>query len=269
VAAAPAVSAQVVPVNANVPVRVASPGDSGSHKRGGADQSNTAVADAAAANANGSVQGIGQDGAGGSQSASQSATNVQALPIAAAPAVAAQVLPVNVNLPVRVLSPGDDAAPDQSNGAYADGTALNVNESAQGIGQAGSGHQAASQSATNAQLVPVGLAPSLASQVLPLNVNAPVRALDELPALPVDPFALLADPVGTVTGVVGSLPLGALPVDPFALLADPVGTVTGLLGSLPLGALPVDPFALLGDPLSLVSGLLAGLPLGALPLQLI
>jgi hypothetical protein len=251
VAAAPAVAAQVVPVNVNAPVRVASPGDSaGAGKDGGTTQDNTAVADAEAANVNRSAQGIGQAGAssGGPQTASQSATTAQVLPISVAPAVAAQVLPVNVNAPVRVLSPGDDPAAEQSNGAYADASATNVNRTAQGIGQEETGGaQSATQSATTLSLVPIGLAPSLAPQVLPLNVNAPVRVLDELPPLPVDPFALLGDPVGTVTGLVGSLPLGALPVDPFALLGDPLGllgdplaTVTGLLGTLPLGALPVQ-----------------------------
>jgi hypothetical protein len=43
-----------------------------------------------------------------------------------------------------------------------------------------------------------------------------------------------------VTGLLGSLPLGALPVDPFALLGDPLSLVSGLLAGLPLGALPLQ-----------------------------
>ena len=140
----------------------------------------------------------------------------------------------------------------------------------------------ASQSATTGQLLPIGLAPALAPQLVPLNADVPVRAIDELPALPVDPFAALADPVGTVTGLAGSLPLGtvdrprrrpapgrrhgpggALPLGTVTGLAGalPLGAVTGLVGGLPLPALPVDPAAVLGDPVGTVTGAL-GDPVG-------
>jgi hypothetical protein len=243
IAAAPATSVQTLPINANVPVRIASPGDNGSVK-----QSNKAPADAYASNLNGSKQKIGQDGGyGGSQSASQTAINTQLLPIALAPATSVQTLPINANVPIRILSPGDDGVVKQSNKAPAYADASNVNGSFQAIGQGpgkkhsswtgGGGSQSASQTAINTQLIPVALAPATSVQTAPLNVNAPIRFLDELPRLPVDPFKALADPVGTVGG--------ALPVNPLALLASPtdalgalpLGTVTGLLPPLPIGGL--------------------------------
>jgi len=308
VAIAPAIAGQVAPINVNAPIRIGSPGDNAAP-----EQSNTASAPAEATNVNSVDQLIRQSGDDkkggtvGSQTASQSAHAIQLLPIALAPAVAAQVLPVNLNAPIRVLSPGDDpAAVAQSNTASAPAEATNVNAIDQGIGQWGGGSQTATQEAFALQLLPIALAPAIAAQVLPVNVNAPISLIDELPPLPVDPFALLADPLGTVSGVVGgvvgfvgSLPLGAvtglvggLPLvggllpsglapaglAPAALapaaLPDPLALVGGLVGGLPLPALPVDPFALLADPLGLVTGLLAdpfgsvfGL-LGSLPLPI-
>ena len=207
-AAAPAVAPQIVPVNVNLPVRVLSPGDDGP-----VEQSNAATAEAEAYNANTTEQSVAQGSAhhskkGGSDeggSASQSATTVQVAPIAVAPAVAPQVVPVNVNLPVRVLSPGDDGEVSQSNEAVAQAWADNSNDTAQFVKQGGSG--AVSQSATTVQVAPIAAAPSLAPQVLPVNLSAPVSVVDELPALPVDPAAVLADPVGTILSLVGTLPV--------------------------------------------------------------
>ena len=169
------------------------------------------------------------------------------LPIALAPAVAAQVLPINANLPIRIASPGDDAGAEQSNTASAPAEATNVNAIEQGIGQWGGGAQSATQEAFNLQVLPIALAPAIAAQVLPVNLNAPVSILDELPRLPVDPFALLADPLGTVTGVLGAV----------GGKGGPLGAVTGLVGGLPL----------VGGLLPTVSGLAGGLPLvgGLLP----
>jgi hypothetical protein len=123
----------------------------------------------------------------------------------------------------------------QTNSAPANATAGNANTSGQLIGQSGGGSQSADQTAVNTQVVPIAAAPATSVQTLPLNVNAPLRFLDELPRLPVDPFDVLADPVKTVGG--------AIPADPFALLASPtdalgalpLATVTGPLGGLPLG----------------------------------
>ena len=248
IAAAPAVAAQVVPVNANVPVTVL--GDAPS---GDVDQSNRAYAGADASNTVASRQ-EGAKGGTKDEGGDQTATNTQVAPVALAPAIAAQVVPVNANVPVNLFTTGDEGdgkgdpkadGVDQSNVAVAGASAGNLVASAQKGG--------GSQTATNTQVTPLALAPALAPQILPVNANVPVTVgnpLALLPALPIDPFAVLADPVGTVTGLVPPLP-----VDPFAILGDPVGTVTGLL---PLGAvtglLPALP-ALPALPVGLPSGL--------------
>jgi hypothetical protein len=291
IAAAPALAPQLLPANVNAPIRLGSPGDNGA-----VWQDNTADASGQAANAN-----ITDQKAKGAGAVSQTAITAQLVPIGLAPALAPQLLPANLNLPLRLLSAGDDPGADQSNTAAAEAVATNVNATT----QAAWGGDA-SQLAKNLQLVPIGLAPALAPQLLPLNANAPLNLLNDLlpppadpkgdpkkgadavagaalpalplvGALPVDPLAVLANPlgtltgalgnpVGTVTGLVGGLPLlGALPIDPlaalgdpaglvFATLADPVGAVANTAGALPLPALPVDPLALLGDPAGLVLG---------------
>ena len=91
-------------------------------------QTNSAPATATAGNANTSGQLIEQSG-GGSQSADQTAVNTQVIPIAVAPATSVQTLPVNLNLPVRIASPGDDGHVRQSNSAPATAEATNVNAS--------------------------------------------------------------------------------------------------------------------------------------------
>ena len=232
VAVAPAVSAQVAPVNVNAPVRVLSEGDSGE-----VDQQNSSSARAGVSN-EAVVAQRASAGHGGAVSQSGSATQV--LPVAIAPAISAQVAPVNLNAPVRVLSPGDAGSVSQSNDSAARARAGNgalvlqsAGERKKGAGSSG----AVSQSGSATQVLPVALAPAIGAQLAPVNLNAPVSV--GLPKLPLGPGAVLADPVGAVLGIVGSLPLPALPVDPFAVLADPVGAVTGLVGSLPLPALPV------------------------------
>ena len=266
VAAAPAVAPQIVPVNANVPVSILSSGPSGD-----VDQSNRAYAEGSAGNTAASDQAILQGGSG-SGSASQSATNAQLLPIALAPAIAPQVLPINANVPVSFLSDAPSGDVDQSNRARAEAWADNTAASYQAIVQGdpkkgdGSGSGWASQSATNVQFLPIAFAPAIAPQVLPINANVPVTVGNPLAVLPlpVDPLVAVADPVGTVTGL-----LPALPVNPFALLGDPLSTVTGAVGTvsglLPLGAvtglLPLG--AVTGLlPLSAVTGLLPALPVG-------
>ncbi len=241
IAVAPAVNAQVVPVNANVPIRVASPGGDGPVR-----QTNSSEAEAAAVNSNAIAQRSGghHKPGGGAQSASAT----QVLPIAVAPAVNAQVVPVNANVPIRVASPGGDGPVRQTNSSEAEAAAVNSNAIAQRSG----GHHkpgGGAQSASATQVLPIAVAPAVNAQVVPVNANVPVTL--GLPPLPIDPFAVLADPVGTVTGVVGDPVgavtglVGALPIDPFAVLADPVGTVTGVVG----------------DPVGAVTGLLGGLPL--------
>ena len=191
VAVAPAVSAQVVPVNANVPVRVASPGDDGS-----VHQANAAPAAATASNDKLVASRAARLGAGGS--VSQSSSRTQILPIGVAPAVSAQVLPINASIPVRILSSGDDPDVSQANIAPATALASNDNSSFQSARLGASGSSSQSSSAT--QLLPISLAPAVGLQVLPVNLNVPVHLFDDL-ALPKLPL------VSTVTGV----------------LADPVG----------------------------------------------
>jgi hypothetical protein len=283
VAAAPAVSAQVVPVNANVPVRLGSPGDEGS-----VNQTNAAPAKAKAVNANASGQSVEQwagKGSGADQKARQKAEGKQILPIALAPALAAQLLPINANIPVRLLSPGDGGNVSQSNLAPARAKAINANASGQSVEQwAGKGSgadQSAKQEAKGIQILPIAFAPALSAQVVPVNLNLPisvanglippkdgkgpkgmddVRPVGGLPllgALPLD--ALPLSPVlGTLTGTLGD-PVGSVT----GLLADPVGGVTGVVGGLPLvgglvGGLPV------GNLLGTATGLLGGLPVGNL-----
>jgi hypothetical protein len=174
-------------------------------------------------------------------------------------------------VPIRFLSPGDDGAVKQSNRAPATAEAANLDGSKQAIDQypgkkgsgwvSGGGSQSACQTAVNTQLLPIALAPATALQTVPLNVNAPVRFLDELPRLPVDPFDVLADPVKTAGGALPESPLGLLASPTDALGGLPLGTVTGLLPALPLDTVT----GLLGGlPLGTVTGLLPALPVGGL-----
>ena len=100
----------------------------------------------------------------------------------------------------------------QSNDAAASAVGNSANTVVQDLTTPGGG----AQSASATQVLPIAVAPAVNAQVVPVNANVPVTL--GLPPLPIDPFAVLADPVGTVTGVVG----------------DPVGAVTGLLGGPPL-----------------------------------
>jgi hypothetical protein len=237
------------------------------------DQTNAAPAAAAASNANTADQSIDQGGGGApSQSASQSATDTQTAPVATAPATSAQVVPVNVNAPVRILSKGDAGDVKQTNAAPAAAVASNANGAEQSIDQGGGGAtktwskgdggsdpagQSAGQSATNTQTAPVAIAPATSAQVLPINLNLPLSVGDglHLPRLPVvdgpvktSPTAVLEGPVGSATGLLGTLPLGglplvgALPLQPVLnTVGSAIGTVTGLVGGLPLplSSLPV------------------------------
>ncbi len=259
IAAAPAVAAQVVPVNLNLPIRVASPGDNGS-----VEQSNKAPATAEAANVNGSKQAIVQSGGGApkkdgapGQTATQKAVNTQIVPVALAPAISKQILPINANVPVRIASPGDDGSVEQSNKAPATAEAANLNGSKQLIDQlpgkkgAGAGPQTAAQKAFNTQFLPIGFAPAISYQLKPTNLNAPIRFLDKLPRLPVDPFSLLPSPNGHpkkgAPNNNNTTPKKGAPTRALSALPAPPDAVTGLAGGLPLGA---------------VTGLLPPLPVG-------
>jgi hypothetical protein len=162
--------------NENTPVRVLSPGDSGS-----VSQSNDASSNATAGNVNLTGQSAEQAQRGSSckcgsglQVIGQSADSEQG---AAAISATIQEKPSNSNAPVRVLSPGYDGSVSQSNEASSNATAGNVNATSQAADQAqagGSGIQAIGQSATNAQ---GAFALGLTIQAGASNENAPVRVL--------------------------------------------------------------------------------------------
>jgi hypothetical protein len=176
---------QVDPTNKNISVRVLSPGDNGS-----VEQSNSVTSGATASNTNSAGQSSTQDqsGSGGCgcsspldiQTAKQDSGNLQ---VAGAASVATQVGAKNVNLPVRVLSPGNDGSVDQSNTVTSKATSTNTNSTTQSSdqSQAGSGGcgcassdpiQTADQSAGSLQ---GAFALSAAGQVGAQNSNSPVR----------------------------------------------------------------------------------------------
>jgi hypothetical protein len=164
-----------VPVNANVPVGVLS----GGPVQGVVTQNGDAKGNGESIN-NDTNQGIEQKGGEhGGNSASQSASNSQILPIALGAGVA---LPVNANVPVSVLSMGPvQGAVSQEGRARGNSESLN-NETEQTIKQDGDGKGAgnsASQSASNSQILPIALGASLA---IPVNANVPVSVLSMGPA---------------------------------------------------------------------------------------
>ena len=129
-----ATSTQTAPTNYNIPVRVLSPGDGGS-----VEQSNSSTALSVAANLNKTDQQIGQHQAGGGyslapsvQAAGQDASNTQD---ATSSATSTQSHATNANIPVRVLSPGNDGSVEQSNSSFAGSLALNANALCQSIWQ--------------------------------------------------------------------------------------------------------------------------------------
>jgi hypothetical protein len=162
--------------NENISVRVLSPGNNGS-----VTQSNVASSNAAAGNANGTHQTADQTQAGGSckcgagtQLIGQSASNAQA---AAAFSATIQEKPSNSNIPIRVLSEGDDGDVTQSNVATSNATAANLNGTAQSANQSqagGSGIQVIGQESSSGQLA---IAAALTAQLGASNENAPVRVL--------------------------------------------------------------------------------------------
>lgn len=107
------------------------------------------------------------------QAADQSAQSGQA---AGAASGAAQSVPSNQNIAVRVLSPGDDGDVTQANTVSSAASATNVSGTSQSAGQtqAGPGVQVAGQQATTAQLA---AALSAADQSGASNTNLSVRVL--------------------------------------------------------------------------------------------
>jgi hypothetical protein len=181
-------STQVLPVNANVPVQVLGIGWNGGHT----EQSNASKAESSAENTAETLQVMGQNqevegsGYGHGPSAIQNgeqhaATNQEAQ----SEATSTQVLPVNANIPVQVLSVGSNGGnTEQANSSKAESSAENTAETLQVLGQnqevAGSGHGSGSaiqngeqQAATNQE----AQSEATSTQVLPVNVNVPVQVL--------------------------------------------------------------------------------------------
>src|SRR5829696_1358601 len=169
-------AAQSQPSNKNISVRVLSPGGDGD-----VTQSNTVASNATAANANITGQSADQTQSGscgcsgsGIQATGQEAKSDQS---AAAASYAEQSGASNTNIPVRVLSPGDDGDVEQSNSVESDATAANINATGQSAEQAsagGSGTQAVGQEAKSEQ---DAAAASAAKQKGAENTNISVRVL--------------------------------------------------------------------------------------------
>jgi hypothetical protein len=178
-------STQVHPQNQNISVRIMSPGDDGS-----VTQTNSSDAASAAGNKNTTGQSAAQSGggSGGIQHVDQHAANKQD---ASSEATSEQKHPSNVNVPVRIFSPGDDGSVTQTNSSSAHSAAGNKNattqESAQdspatfsldntcggGCGDHGAQSvQAAEQKSSNEQSADSSAS---STQEHASNVNAPVR----------------------------------------------------------------------------------------------
>jgi hypothetical protein len=174
-AAAASAAEQSGAENTNISVRVLSPGDDGSVR-----QSNSVDSSAKALNANLTKQDADQDagGSGGTQAIGQEAKSDQD---AAALSVAKQDGAKNTNIPVRVLSDGDNGRVSQSNSVDSSATAANLNALKQdadqdaggkGCGCADGGIQAIGQEAKSEQ---DATALSAALQSGASNTNTPVR----------------------------------------------------------------------------------------------
>ncbi len=152
-----------------------SPGNAGS-----VTQTNAVSSNATAANANLTGQSATQSSggscgcAGGTQAIGQSAANDQA---AAALSLASQANASNSNIPVRVLSDGNDGSVEQTNSVDSNTTPANINATGQSADQTAAGEfgtQAIGQSADSEQNA---AAASKAEQTGAKNTNVSVRVL--------------------------------------------------------------------------------------------
>ncbi len=129
-----ATSKQIAPVNANVPIQILSLGNNG----GDTTQSNNSTAKSRAANEAGTDQSAYQHQQAGPapafQGASQQASTDQN---AESSAKSEQILPVNANVPVQILSLGHNGGDTtQSNNSTAASSATNEAGTSQVLGQA-------------------------------------------------------------------------------------------------------------------------------------
>ena len=184
-------STQVKPSNVNVPIRIGSKGDGGD-----VTQTNASAAAAASANENKTEQDTDQTQSGGgskdasccsdasySQAAGQEAKGEQK---AESDADSTQKAPTNINVPIRILSPGDDGDVTQTNASVAGAASLNGNKTEQDVDQTQSGSgskdgsccsdasysQAAGQESKNEQKAK---SDADSKQIGASNVNVPIR----------------------------------------------------------------------------------------------
>ena len=174
-ASSTATSTQENPSNQNIDVRIFSPGDAGA-----VTQTNTSAAAAVAANANATAQSAQQHqagGAGATQAVGQDATSTQT---ADSDATSTQTHPSNTNISVRIDSPGNAGAVDQTNSSTAVSGAANLNTTKQSADQqqsggaccANGGTQATGQTAENDQSA---TSDATSTQHKPSNTNVGVR----------------------------------------------------------------------------------------------
>ena len=177
-----ATSVQTQPTNANISVRIDSPGNAGA-----VTQTNSSAAGSAAANLNTTDQSANQTQAGGAccsgtsggtQAVGQKADNTQD---ATSSATSTQAKPTNSNISVRIDSPGNAGAVTQTNSSTAASLAANVNTADQSATQqqaggaccvSGNGTQAVGQVAKNDQSA---ASDSTSTQYSPTSQNVPVR----------------------------------------------------------------------------------------------
>ena len=154
---------------------------------GSATQHDDASAVGSATNENSTDQSSTQQQAGGSAAstgpaAGQAQTSSQSAPVtqkADATASSTQVTPINVNVVIRINSPGNNGPVTQSNVSAATATGDNSNATTQDVGQnqagggpAGGQLQSADQSAPTNQSAN---AMATSTQVAPLNANIVIR----------------------------------------------------------------------------------------------
>ncbi len=185
-AASKATSEQLLPINVNAPIQVLSLGTNG----GDTEQSNSSSAESVAVNQAGTEQSVDQsrsapskggegNGGGAFQGASQGASTDQQ---AESEAASKQILPVNVNAPIQVLSVGSNGGDTkQANSSSAESAAANkawtdqsADQQQAGGGHGGGAFQGASQGASTDQ---DASSHAQSEQVVPVNVNIPVQAL--------------------------------------------------------------------------------------------
>ena len=167
-AAAGSSATQTNPSNTNISIRVLSPGNDGN-----VSQTNAAGSTATAGNTSNTAQGSGQSaGSGGVQSSTQSSTTDQ---LAGALSTAAQSGASNVNVPIRVLSPGNDGNVSQTNAVGSQATAGNTATT----GQTGTQSAAGGGSCGCESSAPIQTSDHSASGSCGCDSSAPIQTSDQ------------------------------------------------------------------------------------------